>query len=183
MDRPSTTTAPAVLSSSPTTATSRACSSATSRSRRGSSPPSRSPDQTCESSVMFSDVMQHVLNGLVMGAVVALPALGLTLIFSVLGFINFSIAAHMTVGAYAGWLVNSHLHWPLIPALATAFVTSGLIGVVGDRLALVPMRRRSTAHTALMVAIVSIALNLALENALRFGFGSDLYSYDMPIAR
>jgi branched-chain amino acid transport system permease protein len=132
---------------------------------------------------MFSDVIQHVLNGLIMGAVVALPALGLTLIFSVLGFINFSIAAQMTVGAYAGWLVNSHLHWPLVPALATAFVTAGLIGVVGDRLALVPMRRRSTAHTALMVAIVSIALNLALENALRFGFGSDLYSYDIPIAR
>jgi len=49
-------------------------------------------------------------------------------------------------------------------------------------LALMPMRRSSTAHTSLMVAIVSIALNLALENALRFGFGSDLYSYDLPIA-
>ena len=132
---------------------------------------------------MFTDVIQHVLNGLVMGAVVALPALGLTLIFSVLGFINFSIAAQMTVGAYAGWLVNSHMHWPLIPALATAFVAAGLIGVVGDRLALLPIRRRPAAHTSLMVAIVSIALNLGLENALRFGFGSNLYSYDMPIAR
>jgi branched-chain amino acid transport system permease protein len=132
---------------------------------------------------MFTDVIQHVLNGLVMGAVVALPALGLTLIFSVLGFVNFSIAAQMTVGAYGGWLVNSHLHWPLLPALAAAFIIAGVIGVIGDRLALVPMRRRSTAHTSLMVAIVSIALNLALENALRFGFGSDLLSYDLPIAR
>lgn len=132
---------------------------------------------------MFTDVIQHGVNGLIMGAVVALPALGLTLIFSVLGFVNFSIAAQMTVGAYAGWLVNSHLHWPLLPALAAAFVVAGLIGIAGDRLALVPMRRRSTAHTSLMVAIVSIALNLVLENALRFGFGSDLYSYDLPIAR
>ena len=132
---------------------------------------------------MFTDVIQHVLNGLVMGAVVALPALGLTLIFSVLGFVNFSIAALMTAGAYAGWLVNSHLHWPLVPALAAAFVVAGIVGVVGDRVALVPMRRRSSAHTSLMVAIVSIALNLALENALRFGFGSDLLSYDLPIAR
>ena len=132
---------------------------------------------------MFTDVIQHVLNGLVMGAVVALPALGLTLIFSFLGFVNFSIAALMTAGAYAGWLVNSHLHWPLVPALAAAFVVAGIDGVVGDRVALVPMRRRSSAHTSLMVAIVSIALNLALENALRFGFGSDLLSYDLPIAR
>ncbi len=53
---------------------------------------------------MFDDVIQHVLNGLVMGAVVALPALGLTLVFSVLGFVNFSIAALMTVGRMRdGW--------------------------------------------------------------------------------
>ena len=129
---------------------------------------------------MFSDLVQHLVNGLVMGAVVALPALGLTLIFSVLGFINFSIAAQMTVGAYGGWLVNTHLHWPLVPVLVAAFALAGL---VGDRLALVPMRRKISAHTPLMVAIVSIALNLALENALRFGFGSDLNSFEMPIAR
>lgn len=132
---------------------------------------------------MFDDVIQRVLNGLVMGAVVALPALGLTLVFSVLGFVNFSIAALMTVGAYAGWLVNSYLHWPLVPALAMSFVAAGLIGVIADRLALVPMRRRTSAHTSLMVAVASIALNLAIENALRFGFGSDLVSYDLPIAR
>lgn len=132
---------------------------------------------------MFADLIQHIVNGLVMGAVVALPALGLTLIFSVLGFINFSIAALMTVGAYAGWLVNSHLHWPLLPVLIAAFIAAGVVGVVGDRLALVPMRRKVSAHTPLMVAIVSIALNLALENALRFGFGSDLNSFEMPIAR
>ena len=89
----------------------------------------------------------------------------------------------MTVGAYAGWLVNSQLHWLLAPVLLVAFVAAGLIGVLGDRLALVPMRRKMSAHTPLMVAIVSIALNLALENGLRFGFGSDLNSFEMPIAR
>jgi len=132
---------------------------------------------------MFTEFLQHIVNGLIIGAVVALPALGLTLIFSVLGFVNFSIAAQMTVGGYAGWLVNSHLHWSLIPALAVAFAASGAIGIIGDRLALLPMRRKSTAHTSLMVAIVSIALNLALENAMRFGFGSDLNSYDLPVSR
>jgi branched-chain amino acid transport system permease protein len=132
---------------------------------------------------MFWDFVQLVVNGLVMGAVIALPALGLTLIFSVLGFINFSIAAQMTVGAFAGWLVNTQLHWPLVPVLVVAFVVAGLIGVVADLAALAPMRKRPSAHMALMVAIVSIALNLALENALRFGFGSDLNSFEMPIAR
>jgi len=132
---------------------------------------------------MFLELVQLIVNGLVMGAVIALPALGLTLIFSVLGFINFSIAAQMTIGAFAGWLVNTQLHWPLVPVLVVAFVVAGLLGVASDRVALAPMRKRPSAHMALMVAIVSIALNLALENALRFGFGSGLNSFEMPIAR
>lgn len=132
---------------------------------------------------MVSDVMQHVVNGLMLGAVLALPALGLTLIFCVLGFINFSIAAQMTAGAYAGWLVNSHFNWPLVPCILVAFVVAGVIGVCGDRLALKPMRRSSNVNTPLMVAIVSIALNLALENAYRFIFGNNLNSFDLPLAR
>ena len=51
---------------------------------------------------MLLDLVQLAVNGLVMGAVIALPALGLTLIFSILGLINFSIAAQMTIGAFAG---------------------------------------------------------------------------------
>lgn len=132
---------------------------------------------------MFADILQHLVNGLMVGAIVALPALGLTHIFSVLGFINFSVAAQMTAGAYAGWLVNKYLGLSLIPCLVFAFTVAGLLGVVCDRLALAPIRRRTGAHTSLMVAVVSIALNLALENAFRFSFGSGLNSYELPIAR
>ncbi|MGR9408104.1 branched-chain amino acid ABC transporter permease [Rhizobium leguminosarum] len=132
---------------------------------------------------MLTELTQYVLNGLVLGALVALPALGLTLIFSVQGFVNFSIAAQMTVGAYAAWLSGSYLGWSPIPMLLIAFAVPGLLGIATDRLALAPIRRQSGAHTALMLAVVSIALNLALENALRFVFGSDLNSFDLPIER
>jgi branched-chain amino acid transport system permease protein len=132
---------------------------------------------------MLTDLLQHVVNGLMIGAIVALPALGLTLIFSVLGFINFSVAAQMTAGAYAGWLVNKYLGFPLVPCLAAAFLAAGAIGVLSDRVALEPIRRRPSAHVALMVAVVSIALNLVLENAFRFAFGSNLNSYEFAIAR
>jgi branched-subunit amino acid ABC-type transport system permease component len=132
---------------------------------------------------MFTEIVQHVINGLVVGSIVALPALGLTLIFSVLGFLNFSVAAQMTLGAYAGWLVNSKLHWPLVPALLAAFLAAGAAGVIADRLALAPIRRRPQVDTPLMMAIASIALNLVLENALRFGFGSALNSFELPLAR
>ncbi len=132
---------------------------------------------------MLADILQHLVNGLMVGAIVALPALGLTLIFSVLGFINFSVAAQMTAGAYAGWLVNKYFGMSLVPCLLFAFVVAGGIGVLSDRLALAPMRRQASAHTSLMVAVVSIALNLALENGFRFAFGSGLNSYEFPISR
>jgi branched-chain amino acid transport system permease protein len=132
---------------------------------------------------MWTDLFQHLVNGLMVGAIVALPALGLTLIFSVLGFINFSVAAQMTAGAYAGWLVNKYLGFPLVPCLLVAFASAGALGVVSDRLALAPMRRRPSAHSALMVAVVSIALNLVLENMFRFAFGSGLNSYEFAVAR
>lgn len=132
---------------------------------------------------MLTELTQYLLNGLVLGALIALPALGLTLIFSVQGFVNFSVAAQMTVGAYAAWIAGSYFGWSPIPMLLFAFVVPGLLGIVTDRLALAPVRRHSGAQTALMLAVVSIALNLALENALRFTFGSDLNSFDLPIER
>lgn len=132
---------------------------------------------------MLAEIVQHVVNGLVVGAIIALPALGLTLIFSVLGFLNFSVAAHMSLGAYAGWLANSQLHWPIVPALVAGFVSAGLAGILVDRIALEPIRRHRSTDTPLMLAIASIALNLALENGLRFAFGSALYSYEVPLAR
>ena len=132
---------------------------------------------------MFTEFAQYVLNGLVLGALVALPALGLTLIFSVQGFVNFSVAAQMTVGAYAAWFAGAHLGWSPVVMLLFAFVVPGMLGIATDRLALAPIRRQSGAHTALMLAVVSIALNLAIENALRFLFGNDLNSFDLPIER
>ncbi|MET4691864.1 branched-chain amino acid ABC transporter permease [Sinorhizobium fredii] len=132
---------------------------------------------------MAAELLQYILNGLVLGALIALPALGLTLIFSVQGFVNFSVAAQMTVGAYAAWWVSAHFQWSPLPMLAIAFLIPGMLGVATDRLALAPIRRRASAQTPLMLAVASIALNLALENALRFAFGSDLNSFDIPIER
>jgi branched-chain amino acid transport system permease protein len=132
---------------------------------------------------MLNDLLQYLVNGLIVGALIALPALGLTLIFSVLGFVNFSVAAQVTAGAYAGWLANTMLHLPLVPVLICSFVVAGALGVVTDGLALAPIRRKPGAQTPLMVAVVSITLNMALESAYRFFFGSGLNSFDMPIAR
>ena len=48
------------------------------------------------------------------GAVLAVPAIGLTMIYAVLRFVNFSVAAHMAVGAFAGYMLNAWLGWPAV---------------------------------------------------------------------
>ncbi len=124
-------------------------------------------------------VAQLVVNGVMTGAILAVPAIGLTLIHAVLRFPNFAIASHATVGAFAGYVANALLGLPILPAVVLAFAIAGLLGVVTDELVLKPFRPSGSITTA----IASVALTIALENVVRFGFGNDLRGYDLPIAR
>ena len=75
------------------------------------------------------EVLQLILNGVMAGTILAVPAIGLTALFAVLRFTNFALASHMTIGAYAGFVANAFLGWPIIPALIAAFVIATLWGV------------------------------------------------------
>jgi branched-chain amino acid transport system permease protein len=127
----------------------------------------------------FADVPQLVLNGLMAGAILTAPAIGLTAIYAVLRFPNFAVASHATVGAFAGYLVNITLGWPLVPAALVAFLAAGMVGVVSDWVVLRPLR----AGGLITVTIASVALTVALENLIRLGFGNQLRDYDLPILR
>lgn len=129
------------------------------------------------------EFLQHLLNGIISGSVLALPALGLTLMFSVLGFANFAFAAHATLGAVAAYLVNVTLGWPVPACLVVAVLAAGVAGIVSDRVALRGLRLMRRTDAAMMVAIASIALNMALENSVRFFFGNDHHSFDLPLMR
>ncbi len=120
---------------------------------------------------------QAILNGLMAGALIALPAIGFTMIFAVLRYANFAVAAYITIGAFAGLVANVSLGLPILAALGMAFVVAGLSAMLCERYALEPLRPSG----ALTVAIASIGLNLVLENVMRFIFGNDLRGYALPI--
>lgn len=122
---------------------------------------------------------QLLVNGLITGALLAVPAIGFTAIFAVLRFPNFAVASHATIGAFAGYAANVWLGLPAAPSLAAAFLVAGLVGLISDEIALKPLRP----HGALTTAIASIALTIVLENVVRFGFGNDLRGYDLPLVR
>jgi branched-subunit amino acid ABC-type transport system permease component len=127
----------------------------------------------------LAEVAQLVVNGAMAGTILAVPAIGLTAIYAVLRFPNFAIASHATIGAFAGYLANVALHWPILPSLVAAFAVAGMVGVASDELVLKRFRPAGYITTA----IASIALTIALENIIRFSFGNELRGYDLPIAR
>ncbi len=129
--------------------------------------------------IPLPQVVQLVLNGAMSGAVLAVPAIGLTLIYAVLRFPNFALASHATIGAFAGWIANVQFGLPLVPSLGVAFVAAACIGVLSDELVLKPFRAAGSITTA----IGSIALTILLENFVRLGFGNELNGYDLPMLR
>ena len=114
---------------------------------------------------------QQIVNALSLGCVYALFALGFTLVFGVLGVINLSHGAIFMVGAYAALQVVTKLSFPLWASLITAFVVSGVAGVLIDMLVLKPLRRRNAPHLIPMIATIGIAI--FLNNAAQGLFGAE----------
>ena len=128
---------------------------------------------------MLSDIAQLALNGIMAGAILAVPSIGLTAIYAVLRFPNLAVASHATIGAFAGYCANVWLGLPLVPAAVIAFLATGAAGVASDTLVLRPLRPAGLITTT----IASVALTIALENRVRLGFGNALRNYDLPIMR
>ncbi|HEY6433301.1 MAG TPA: branched-chain amino acid ABC transporter permease, partial [Acetobacteraceae bacterium] len=102
-------------------------------------------------------ILQLILNGLMAGAILTVPAIGFTAIYAVLRFPNFAVASHATIGAFAGYVANAGLHLPLVPSAVAAFLVAGLCGLASDALVLRPLRRQDL----VTATIASVALTIA----------------------
>lgn len=121
--------------------------------------------------------MQAVLNGLVSGTLLALPALGFSTVFAVRRYANFALGGMATAGAYAAWAANTALHLPLALALLAALAAGGAVALLVEWLAVAGVA------TPLRMAIASLAAGIVLENAARFLFGNDAQGFDLPFQR
>jgi len=134
-------------------------------------------------------LFQQVLNGLSIGSVYAIFALGYTLVFSILGIINFAHGAVFTLGAYFtyflmggrsgfnGLLANAQLpialSFPL--ALLVGSTLAGLVGVVIERLAFRPLRRRHA--DPLLTVVSSLGVAFILVNLIQYLVGAENYTF------
>ncbi len=137
--------------------------------------------------------VQQILNGLAVGGLYAIFALGYTLVFSILGIINFTHTAIFTLGAYFtyaligakfgpnGLLANGQLPFglPFILATLGGAVLAGLAAGAVERLAFRPLRVRNA--DPLLTLVSSLGMAVAIVNIIQYLFGAENYTFPSSV--
>ncbi|PPA78587.1 MAG: branched-chain amino acid transporter permease subunit LivH [ANME-2 cluster archaeon HR1] len=126
-------------------------------------------------------LMQLVVNGIVVGSIIAMGAIGLTMVYGILNFANFSHADFMALGAYIAFLLNVTLGLNIILSFFISIVITGAIGVLLDFLVWKPMRKKKADLVSLI--IISIGIALIIRNGLIFFWGGGSRHYDLPVLK
>ncbi|HWQ43370.1 MAG TPA: branched-chain amino acid ABC transporter permease [Desulfosporosinus sp.] len=106
-----------------------------------------------------TQIFQQLINGLSLGSIYALIALGYTMVYGIVKLINFAHGDVMMVGAYSGWFAITVLHLPFLPALLFSMISCALLGVLIERIAYKPLRNASR----IAALITAIGVSLFLE--------------------
>lgn len=117
----------------------------------------------------WEQVPQLAFEGLKFGLIIAMSAVGLSLIFGTTGLVNFAHGELVTFGALVAYYFNVTLGLHLLVAAPLAVLVSGVFGAGFDRGFWRPLRERGTSLIALMV--VSIGASLALRHLFLYQFG------------
>jgi neutral amino acid transport system permease protein len=122
----------------------------------------------------FADqLVERVVNGLNFGLLLALAAIGASLVFGTTGLSNFAHGEMVTFGAVMALVFGVFLQFPLYIAIPLAVIVSGVFGFALDVVVWKPLRKRGIGLTQLL--IVSIGLSLALRYIIQFFIGGNVY--------
>ncbi|WP_218974650.1 branched-chain amino acid ABC transporter permease [Streptomyces sp. NP160] len=130
---------------------------------------------SASSGVSAGQVLQRLATGLRFGLVIALGAIGLSLIFGTTGLTNFAHSELITLGALTTYLYTAIAGLPFLLAAALGLVSCAVFGYLNDRVLWQPLRRRGTGLIAMM--IVSIGLSLFLRYTYLYLFGGGVRTF------
>ena len=107
-------------------------------------------------------LVQQLINGISLGSIYALIALGYTMIYGILKLINFAHGDIYMLGAYIGFVCTSILKLSFLPALVVSMIGAALAGMVIERVAYRPMRNAPR----IAILITAIGVSFFLENVM-----------------
>lgn len=118
---------------------------------------------------LFPEFLQLSVEGIKFGLIIAMTAIGLSLVFGTTGLVNFAHGELVSFGAILAWFFNATLGIHLIPALLLALVVGGAASGLVDLGLWRPLRRRGTSLIAMLV--VSVGLSLFWRYGMLYQFG------------
>lgn len=119
------------------------------------------------------EFLQQLVNGLSLGSVIALVALGYTMVYGIIKLINFAHGEIFMIGAYVGYLVMANLPLPFyvsfVIALLAALCFCAIFGVLVEKVAYKPLRKAPR----IAALITAIGVSFLLQYLMMFIFGAD----------
>ncbi|MBD7939486.1 MULTISPECIES: branched-chain amino acid ABC transporter permease [Cytobacillus] len=126
-------------------------------------------------------LIEQLINGLTLGSIYAIVALGFTLVFGVLGIINMAHGEIFMFGAFIGVMITSTLNAPLWVAFLGAIIITAIMGYLLERFALRPLRhKQGVSHLAPLIS--TIGVSILLENLSHHLFGAGNHPFRTSFA-
>ncbi len=126
-------------------------------------------------------LLEQIINGITLGSIYAIIALGFTLVFGVLGIINMAHGEIFMVGAFVGVTTTGVLGWPLWMAFIAAIVVTSILGYLLERFTLRPLRgKKGVSHLAPLIS--TIGVSILLENLSHHIFGAGNKPFNTPFS-
>lgn len=122
--------------------------------------------------------LSNLINGISLGSVYAIIALGYTMVYGIAKMLNFAHGDVIMIGCYAVFMTMSRQGWPPLLSVAFAVVVCTALGMIIEKIAYKPLRRA----TPLAVLITAIGVSYFLQNSALLIFGADTKSFTSVVA-
>lgn len=121
----------------------------------------------------MEQLLQQIINGISLGSIYALIALGYTMVYGIIKLINFAHGDVYMIGAYTGYVCMTKFQLGFLPSLLIAMVVCTLLGIIIEKVAYKPLRNA----TRIAVLITAIGVSLFLEYSTMFVASANVRSY------
>lgn len=129
--------------------------------------------------ITSSLIAQLLLVGLTAGAIYALIALGYSVIFSTTRILNFAQGEFLMIGALFGFTLYAGLALPLIVAVAVVLVAMAVVGLISERLIMLPVQRSRSRYAWI---IATLGVSIVLRNVMVIPYGRESYPFPRLVA-
>ncbi|MDR7870850.1 MAG: branched-chain amino acid ABC transporter permease [Tissierellaceae bacterium] len=121
----------------------------------------------------MEQILQQIVNGVSLGSIYALIALGYTMVYGIIKLINFAHGEIYMVGAYVGLFLTTYLNLGFFPALILSMIICSLLGVLVEKVAYKPIRN----STRIAALITAISVSLFLQYGMMYFVGPETRTY------